>query len=156
MGPTWGPSGADMTQVGSMNFAIWVSRRWSWSMFEWIHHTQNHHTYGHQPDEPYGFSGGLQRYLSLLYYIWISVKLLEIKVLLLQKIMREISWPCPYSNSCLLGTEALKIEWQSTATELASPRRKWYGKKYIYKTRFASCNCKRNHKCSSKMFAYAA
>ena len=23
MGPTWGPSGADRTQVGPMNFAIW-------------------------------------------------------------------------------------------------------------------------------------
>ena len=27
MGPTWGPSGADMTQVGPMNFAIWVVRK---------------------------------------------------------------------------------------------------------------------------------
>ena len=25
MGPTWGPSGADRTQVGPMNLAIWVS-----------------------------------------------------------------------------------------------------------------------------------
>ena len=25
MGPTWGPSGADRTQVGPMNFVIWVS-----------------------------------------------------------------------------------------------------------------------------------
>ena len=35
MGPTWGPSGADMTQVGPMNLAIWVVRKMaailSWS-----------------------------------------------------------------------------------------------------------------------------
>ena len=29
MGPTWGPSGADRTQVGPMNFAIWaVCTQW--------------------------------------------------------------------------------------------------------------------------------
>ena len=27
MGPTWGPSGANMTQVGPMNFVIWVVRK---------------------------------------------------------------------------------------------------------------------------------
>ena len=27
MGPTWGPSGADRTQVDPMNFAIWVHLR---------------------------------------------------------------------------------------------------------------------------------
>ena len=35
MGPTWGQSGANRTQVGPMNFAIWVSRRLSWSFQTW-------------------------------------------------------------------------------------------------------------------------
>ena len=38
MGPTWGPSGADRTQVGPMNFAIWVGHHCSGDGFSPVWH----------------------------------------------------------------------------------------------------------------------
>ena len=58
-----------------------------------------HHYHGHQPDEPYGFFGDLQQYISALYCICISLYyLLEIKVLTLLPLLLLpllLPLPCP-------------------------------------------------------------